>query len=93
MRYKIPQVYLARTASVQKVRWDEHIRMVDHKDFFSRASGRLVVVLDTGNHVYHARTPFDAEYIRYREDTQADLVYLADKWGERARGAGSTGEQ
>lgn len=93
VRYKIPQVYLARTASVQKVRWDEHIRMVDHKDFFSRASGRLVVVLDTGNHVYHARTPFDAEYIRYREDTQADLVYLADKWGERALGAGSTGEQ
>jgi beta-1,4-N-acetylgalactosaminyltransferase 2 len=93
VRYKIPQVYLARTASVQKVRWDEHIRMVDHKDFFSRASGRLVVVLDTGNHVYHARTPFDPEYIRYREDTQADLAYLADKWGERARGAGSTGEQ
>lgn len=93
VRYKIPQVYLARTASVQKVRWDENIRMVDHKDFFSRAAGKLVVVLDMGNHVYHARTPFDPVYISYREDTQADLSYLSRKWGERARETSSTDEQ
>lgn len=86
VRYKIPQVYLARTRSLMRVRWDENIRMVDHRDFFSRAAGRLLVVLDPGNHVYHARTPFDAGYIRYREDTQSDLRYLAGVWAARAAG-------
>lgn len=39
VRYKVAQAYLARTASIQTVRWNEELRMVDHNDFFSRASG------------------------------------------------------
>lgn len=88
VRHKIPQVYLARTSSLMRVRWDENIRMVDHRDFFSRAAGHLLVVLDHGNHVYHARTPFDEGYIRYREDTQSDLQYLARVWAARAAARG-----
>jgi len=85
VRYKIAQVYLARTEAIRKVRWDPAIRMVDHRDFFSRAAGEIVVVLDMSIRAYHAQTPFDAEYTRYRLDTSADLAYLGRVWGERAK--------
>jgi len=80
VRYKIAQVYLARTASIRMVRWNEELRMVDHRDFFSRVSGTLVTVVDPGNFVYHARTPFDAEYTTFRDDTAADLAWLSRRW-------------
>jgi glycosyltransferase involved in cell wall biosynthesis len=85
VRYKIAQVYLARTEAVQRVRWDEGIRMVDHRDFFSRAAGRVVAVLDPQSHVYHVRTPFKAGYTAYREDVAPDLAYLQRKWSGRSR--------
>jgi len=80
VRHMIEQVYLARTASLQRVRWDERLRMVDHRDFFSRAAGRLVTVWDSSHWAYHARTPFDAGYTAYREDTRADLEMLGRIW-------------
>ncbi len=82
---KTPQLYLARTASIQKVRWDERLRMVDHRDFFSRASGVLVSVQAQTLRAYHLRTPFDPFYNSYREDVAADLQILAELW----RGRGS----
>ena len=85
VRYKIEQVYVARTEAIQRVRWDPAVRMVDHADFFSRAAGEIVVVLDTAIRAYHAQTPFDANYARYRQDTAADLRYLADIWSARAK--------
>ncbi len=83
VRYKIEQVYLARTEAIRRVRWDPAIRMVDHSDFFSRAAGQIVVVLDTSIRAYHAQTPFDPGYTRYRLDTSADLAYLGRVWGVR----------
>lgn len=77
---KLAQVHLARTDSIRRVRWDENLRMVDHRDFFSRASGELVAVLHDRVVAYHAQTPFDAHYAGYREDVAADLAYLARKW-------------
>lgn len=77
---KTPQLYLARTASIQKVRWDERLRMVDHRDFFSRAAGRLVSVQARTVRAYHLRTPFDPFYTAYREDVAADLRTLARIW-------------
>ena len=77
---KVAQVYLARTESLRKVGWDENLRMVDHRDFFSRASGVLVSVQHDGVVAYHAQTPFDAKYARYREDVAADFAYLGRKW-------------
>ncbi|HHU11170.1 MAG TPA: glycosyltransferase, partial [Intrasporangiaceae bacterium] len=74
---KVAQVYLARTERLRLVGWDENLRMVDHRDFFSRASGMLVSVQHNGVLAYHAQTPFDAHYARYREDVQADFAYLA----------------
>lgn len=77
---KGPQIYVARTRALRAVPYDEHIRMVDHRDFFSAASGRLVFVHHPGFVAFHARTPFDREYTTYREDVAADLAYLGRKW-------------
>lgn len=84
---KLAQVYLARTDSIRAVRWDEHLRMVDHRDFFSRASGVLVGVLHDRVLAYHVQTPFDAHYASFREDVADDLAYLDRKWsGESGDG-------
>lgn len=86
VRHKIAQVFLARTAALREVRWDEGVRMVDHRDFFSEASGRLLTVLDHQSWLYHARTPFDATYTAYRSDVADDLRYLQAKWAARRTG-------
>ncbi|MCT1459815.1 glycosyltransferase [Aestuariimicrobium sp. p3-SID1156] len=80
VRLKTPQVYLARTESIRRIGWDEQIRMLDHKDFFSRASGELVFVQDEAIMVFHARTPWNREYNRHRNDVEADRRYLQRKW-------------
>jgi beta-1,4-N-acetylgalactosaminyltransferase 2 len=77
---KGPQVYVARTAKLRQVPYDENLRMVDHRDFFSRAAGRLVFVSAPQLVAFHARTPFDKTYASYREDVNADLAYLGRKW-------------
>lgn len=84
VRLKIEQTYLARTESIRRVRWDPQIRMVDHADFFSRAAGEIVVVLDQAIRAYHARTPFDPDYTRYRLDIAPDQAYLGRVWRQRA---------
>ncbi|MFC7488081.1 hypothetical protein ACOCJ7_18045 [Knoellia sp. CPCC 206453] len=61
------------------MRWDERLRMVDHRDFFSRASGKLVSV-QAQTIWAHMRTPFDPFYNAYREDVAADLNTLARVW-------------
>lgn len=78
--FKIEQAYLARTPAIQRIRWDEQLRMVDHADFFTRAYGELLIVLDERVRVYHARTPHDPHYVAYREDVSDDLRYLQRKW-------------
>ncbi|GAA4403332.1 hypothetical protein GCM10023153_33260 [Ornithinibacter aureus] len=92
VRLKIEQTYLARTEAIRRVRWDPQIRMVDHADFFSRAAGEIVVVLDPAIRAYHARTPFDPEYTRYRLDIAPDQAYLGRVWRQRAA-ARSRGEE
>ena len=77
---KGPQVYVARTDRLRQVPYDEKIRMVDHRDFFSSASGRLVFVSAPQLVAFHARTPFAQVYTSYREDVSADLAYLTGKW-------------
>jgi len=77
---KGPQIYVARTEALRGVPYDENIRMVDHRDFFSSACGRLVFVHDPSFVAFHARTPFNRTYTTYREDVTADLAYLSQKW-------------
>jgi beta-1,4-N-acetylgalactosaminyltransferase 2 len=79
----IPQAYAARTAAVRQIGWDENLRMVDHRDFFSRAAGNLVTVASPDLTVLHCRTTFDKHYAAYRDDVATDLAYLARKWAAR----------
>ena len=88
---KVRNVFLARTDAIVGIRWDERLRRVEHRDFFSRASGRLVCVQADGIRAYHARTPFDAEYLAHRTDTQESLATLGQIWG-RSAGAPSPEE-
>ncbi len=80
VRLMTPQAYLARTASIRKVGWNQRLRMVDHRDFFSRAAGALVFVQDAAIPVFHARTPWNRFYNRHREDTAADRETLRGLW-------------
>jgi beta-1,4-N-acetylgalactosaminyltransferase 2 len=77
---KGPPMYVARTDRLRRVPYDEKIRMVDHRDFFSSASGRLVFVMAPELVAFHARTPFDKKYTSDREDVARDMAYLARKW-------------
>jgi hypothetical protein len=83
---KAPQAFVGRTDRLREVPYDENIRMVDHRDFYSSASGRLVFVHAPWLVVFHARTPFNRVYTSYREDVAADLAYLAGKWTTLRRG-------
>lgn len=80
---KAPQVYLARTASLRKVGWDEDLRMVDHRDFFSRSSGTLVFVTAPFP-AYHSRTPWNRFFTEHRNDVEGDFSLLHRKWSDRA---------
>ncbi len=76
----VPNFFLGRTDSVRRVRWDPALKRIDHLDFFSRASGDLVSVLDPGWLAYHAKTPFDARYMAHRTNFAQDQAALARKW-------------
>ena len=78
---KGPTAYVGRTEALRQVPYDEKIRMVDHRDFFSSAAGRLVFVQARWLVVYHARTPFNRSYNQHRDDVHPDLYYLGSKWG------------
>ncbi|MBK8460692.1 MAG: glycosyltransferase [Micropruina sp.] len=84
--YKVPNFYLARTASIRGVGYDQRLKRVDHNDFFSSAFGRLVCVQDRGWTCLHAHTIFDQHYQSFRLDMDEDFAYLARKW---ARGGPS----
>ena len=70
---KGPQVYVARTERLRTVPYDEHVRMVDHRDFFSSASGRLVFVSAPDCWPSTPARPSTATYTSYRDDVARDL--------------------
>lgn len=77
---KVQNVFLARTAALKQVRWEERLRLIEHDDFFSRASGKLVCVQADGVRAYHARTPFDSFYMRFRNDVAESNAIVQELW-------------
>lgn len=77
---KVPNFFLARTASVKAVGWDPSLRRLDHADFFTRARGRLVTAMWDGWQILHCRDPFDDAYLRFRNDVAADRLILARRY-------------
>lgn len=76
---KIPNIFLARTDAYRKIGYDDHIRMIDHHEFFFRAAGNLVAVLDHSSFIYHNHCPFHYAYQEYRADCDGDRRYIAMK--------------
>jgi hypothetical protein len=77
---KVPNFFIARTDRVRLVGWDEKLKRIDHADFFTRAKGTLVSVFNPELEVLHVKNPFDTEYKKYRNDTEADWSYLRRKY-------------
>lgn len=86
VRLMVAQNDVARTASLRRIGWDEGVRMMDHRDFFHRASGRLVAVVDLSVGAYHLRTPYRRDYMDRRGDLAADRAYLRRTWAAVAAG-------
>lgn len=76
---KTPNIFIVRTAPYRAVGYDDNIRMLDHNDFFYRAAGNLVSVLDCESLVAHCHNLFDLSYHKYRSDFQGDRAYILQK--------------
>ncbi|WP_237206650.1 glycosyltransferase family 2 protein [Rothia nasimurium] len=84
VRVKVPNIFIARADSIRSIGgWDEELRIYEHSDFFSRASGKLVFVQDPGILVYHGRTPWLKTYNKFRSDGTASRRVLSRKWGSQ----------
>lgn len=84
--YKAPNVFLIRTDSLRKVGYDPNIRMIDHHEFFFRASGQIVCVQDAHAYVMHCHNYFETRaYSDYRADYSRDAEYIRKKHGTEYR--------
>jgi hypothetical protein len=80
---KVPNFFIARHDRLALVPWDPELKRMEHADFFTRALGVLTTVFNPALAGFHARTPFDAEYMRRRLDLAADGEILAKRYGGR----------
>ena len=76
---KSPNTFVARTEKLKEIGYDDNIRMIDHNEFFFRAAGNMVSVLDKTAFVLHYRNRFDMHYNKYRSDYQGDQIYIRQK--------------
>ena len=76
---KSSNTFVARTDKLKEIGYDDNIRMIDHNEFFFRAAGNIVSVLDKTAFVLHYRNRFDMNYEKYRRDYQGDQVYIRQK--------------
>ena len=85
--YKTPNCFLARTEKLRLVGYDENIRINEHYEFFSRAAGKLVSVLDPESYIMHCHNRFEKEeYDQYRYDTFEANRYVRGKHASKYQG-------
>ncbi len=77
---KIPNFYIARTERLKLVGWDTRIKRLDHADFFTRAKGILVTVMNKEFKILHAQTPHNRTYMQKRYDVKQDSAVLKMKY-------------
>ena len=78
--YKAPNCFLARTTRLKEVGYDENIHVIDHHDFFVRAAGQIVCVIDPNAYVMHCHNMFEKQdYDAYRYNISEDGQYLKRK--------------
>lgn len=76
---KTANIFVAKTDCIKKIGYDPKIRMLDHNDFFMRAAGNIVSVMDTSAFVFHYHNLFDRNYSKYRMDLEGDREYIRKK--------------
>lgn len=76
---KVPNIFLARTQKIKEIGWDDNIRMIDHHEFFLRAAGNIVSVMNPNTAVFHIHNPFDNYYNSFRSDFRDDFYYIKGK--------------
>lgn len=79
-RRKVPNFFIARTERLAQVGWDSRLKRLDHLDFFTRADGVLCSVFDPSLRCLHAKSPFDRNYMQYRDSYQADRALLQQRY-------------
>ena len=78
--YKTPNCFIARTEKLRRVGYDVNIRINEHHEFFSRAAGKIVCVLDPDSYIMHCHNMFEgSEYDRYRYDVENANQYVRGK--------------
>lgn len=77
---KVPNFFIARVERLRLVDWDSRLKRLDHADFFTRAKGVLVSVLNPDLRILHVRDPFDEAYLAKRLDLEDDYRHLAQKY-------------
>ena len=77
---KVPNFFLARTERIKLVKWDERLKKIEHADFFTRAVGILTTVFNENLKVFHSKTPFNTDYMKYRNDFQVEQILLREKY-------------
>lgn len=82
---KTCNTFLARTEPYRALGYDDNIRMIDHAEFFHRAQGKFLCVMDTTACVYHYHNSFDAHYGKYRSDFQGDVLYIRQKYRRKTK--------
>ena len=80
---KPPNCFIARTSKIKEVGYDKNIRMIDHNEFFYRAAGVIVSVVDDSSFIFHYHNPFDVHYKQFRSDTKGDTIYIRKKHMKR----------
>lgn len=82
---KVPNIFMVRTDKYKALGYDDNIRMIDHQEFFTRAAGELVSVLDESACVLHEHNGFNRYYQRFRGDVMGDRIYIANKYASLFR--------
>ena len=77
---KVPNFFIARTERIKLVKWDERLKKIEHADFFTRAVGMLTTVFNENLKVLHSKTPFNSNYMKYRNDFQVEQILLREKY-------------
>ena len=77
---KVPNFYIGRTLKVRKVGWDDHLKRIDHADFFTRAVGVLTSVQDESFSVLHYPTYFNKRYMAKKGEVELDRAWLQEKY-------------
>ena len=77
---KVPNFYIARTERLKLVGWDARLKRLDHADFFTRAKGVLLSVMNKAFKILHAQTPHNRAYIQKRHDVKQDYAVLQMKY-------------